>query len=216
MHYPFNLLVSDLEIHPIIDTHLWLPFLFDYTDQIFWTLPIRDTAYMQKWNEEILRLNKKQWWIAWYLEDRSLRLAWTHLVSSGRTYHIWIDIIAAAGVELHSPLDGEIIESSYEEGKANYGWYIVVAYTLMESTFYVLFWHLDPKTSRRVGSVKKGEVFGTIWSAEVNGDWTTHTHMQVFTGKEFETWKSKGYCTLEDMKTIQQICPDPSFLLRYS
>lgn len=193
----------------------WSPFLFNYTDPIFSELPIRDTRYMQEWTETLLENNGKKWGIAGYLEDRSLRLRGTHLINEGRVYHLGVDIIASADTPIYCPLDGEVIESAVEWWKASYGGYLLVKYPLIGEDFHVLYGHLDPNTLHSLWSIIRGESLGNIGSPEVNGDWTTHLHLQAFTGKDIDIWKLKGYCTLLDTQTIHQYCPDPSFLIRY-
>ncbi len=191
------------------------PYFFDYTDPIFWELPIRDIAFMQNWNETTLRDNNAQWGIAWYLEDRSLRLHWTHLLKQWRIYHLGIDVIAQAWTNIFSPLAWEVIESAVELWNAGYGGYVIIRYMIENSGFYVLYGHLDPSSLHDVWPINSGEALWEIGSPDVNGWWTTHLHMQAFTWVDFEEWKMKGYCSMEDMKKIRNICPDPSFLLRY-
>jgi hypothetical protein len=170
---------------------------------------------MQTWNNQVLIKNNKKWWIAWYLEDRSYRLKWTHLINEWRVYHLGIDIIAPAGTTISNPLYGTVVESTVESGKAGYGGYVIIKYTHHWLSFFVLFGHLDPMTLHSVGSIKAWENIGNIWSDKVNGGWTSHLHMQTFTGKDLNIWKMKGYCTLEDIPKMWWICPDPSFLIRY-
>ncbi|MDD2917244.1 MAG: peptidoglycan DD-metalloendopeptidase family protein [Candidatus Gracilibacteria bacterium] len=210
-----NTVYKNLSNSSILIKQMGEPYFFDYTDPIFSELPIRDIAFMQNWNEKTLRENNKQWGIAGYLEDRSLRLRGTHLLEEGRVYHLGIDIIAPTGTNIFSPLAGEVIESAVELGSAGYGGYVIIRYALEDSMFYVLYGHLNPDSLHNIGSINPGEVVGEIGSPDVNGGWTTHLHMQAFTGVDFEEWKMKGYCSLKDMKKIRTICLDPSFLLRY-
>lgn len=201
-------------ISPIL-RDMWDPYFFDYTDKIFAQLPIRDIDFMQSWNEKTLQDHQKKWGIAGYLEDRSLRLRWTHLLDEWRAYHLGIDIIAPAWTDIFSPLAWEIIESTIEWWSASYGWYLIVQYMLDNSIFYVLYGHLDPEFLHTLWPVETGELLSKIGSPDINGWWTTHLHMQVFTWKNFEEWKMKGYCKKEDIPKMQTICPDPSFLLCY-
>lgn len=204
-----------LYIHPLFSTSFQDPFFFYYTDPIFAELPVRDTLFMQKWTENMLKKNGKKWGIAWYLEDRSMRLRGTHLIDEGRVYHLGVDIIAPADTPIYCPLDGEVIESAVEWWRASYGGYLLVRYPAIAEHFSVLYGHLDPHTLHPVWPISSGDELWKIGSPEVNGDWTTHLHMQAFTGKDINIWKSKGYCALSDIPTIHQYCPDPSFLIRY-
>ncbi|MBP9779072.1 peptidoglycan DD-metalloendopeptidase family protein [Candidatus Gracilibacteria bacterium] len=210
-----NILDKNLSNFTPIIQQMGNPHFFDYTDPIFGELPIRDIAFIQNWNEQTLRDNNREWGIAGYLEDRSLRLRGTHLLEEGRIYHLGIDIIAPAGTNIFSPLAGEVIESNIELGSAGYGGYVITRYMIEDSEFYILYGHLDPRSLHSIGPINSGEMVGEIGSPDVNGGWTTHLHMQAFTGLDFEEWKTKGYCSLEDIDKIRNICPDPSFLLRY-
>lgn len=213
--YPYFLLQKNIEIYPILPDDFGNPYFFNYTDPIFAELPIRDISFMQAWNNQALAESGKKWWIAWYLEDRSHRLRWTHLIDEWRVYHLGIDIIAPAGTNIYSPLDGTVVESTIEPGKASYGWYVLIEYIVNWSSFFLLFGHLDPETLHPIGSIRSWESIGNIWSGEVNGGWTSHLHIQAFTWKDFDIWKMKWYCTLEDIPKMWWICPDPSFLIRY-
>lgn len=213
--YPYFLLKSTVELHSFIAHGMWSPHIFDYTDPIFAELPIRDAVYMQQWTMSTLEQSGKKWWIAWYLEDRSLRLRGTHLIDEGRVYHLGVDIIAPADTSIFSPLDGTVVESTIEPWKANYGGYVIVRYSIWREDIYVLYGHLDPKSLAPIWDTFAGQSIGKIWSPEVNGDWTTHLHMQALTEAWLKDWKNKGYCSLADLPTIKNYCPDPSFLMRY-
>ncbi len=207
-----------LKIHPNLTPliqEMGEPYFFDYTDPIFWELPIRDITFMQSWNEKILNDNSRKWGIAWYLEDRTLRLRWTHLLEAWRVFHLGIDIIAPAWTNIFSPLTWEVIESAIELWNAGYGGYVIVRYTIEDYIFYTLYWHLNPDSLHNLWLIDSGEIIWEIGSPNVNGWWTTHLHMQNFTWIDFEKWKMKGYCSLEDLKIINTISPDPSFLLCY-
>lgn len=215
MKYPFNILFSETIPASIVSSKLGDPLIFDYTDTIFWELPVRDMVFMQKWTQDFLEKNEKKWGIAGFLEDRSLRLRWTPMVDEWRIFHLWIDIIAPENTEIFSPFAGEIIESTVEPWKASYWGYVVVRYDINWCIFYVLFGHLDPKSLPALWAVVQWGEVGKIWSPEVNGGWTTHTHMQVLTEEGFKEYKNKGYCRSSDIGTIENYCPNPCFLLRY-
>jgi peptidoglycan LD-endopeptidase LytH len=213
--YPYSLLTSKINISKILPNTLGTPFFFDYTDPIFSELPIRDTVFMQEWTMRVLEKSGKRWGIAGYLEDRSLRLRGTHLIDEWRVYHLGVDIIAPADTPIFSPLDGEVTESTIEPGKANYGGYVVVRYAIEDEDIYILYGHLDPNSLVPAWPIVSGQEIGKIGSSRVNGDWTTHLHMQAITKAGIDTWKSKWYCSHEDLPTIRNYCPDPSFLIRY-
>jgi hypothetical protein len=59
--YPYFLLEKNIEIYPILPDDFGDPYFFDYTDPIFAELPIRDTSFMQTWNNQVLIKNNKKW-----------------------------------------------------------------------------------------------------------------------------------------------------------
>lgn len=173
----------------MISHELGEPLVFDYTDAIFGEMPVRDMDFMQNWTMDFLQKNEKKWWIAGYLEDRSLRLRGTPMIAEWRIFHLGIDIIAAENKEIFSPFDGEIVESTIEPGAASYGGYVVAKYNCHNEIFYVLFGHLDPESLAPIGKISAGNCVGKIGSPQVNGGWTTHTHVQVLTESGFSLWK---------------------------
>ncbi len=214
--YPFLLLSRENFIFPLFwEQSQGNPCIIDYSLPDFSRIDALNQEEVIRHNAEFLSENHAQWWLWWYLENRSHILSGTHILAEWRVYHLGIDVLFPVGTKLHTPLDGEIIEKWYEPGKGNYGWYIIMKYTCNANNFFVLYGHLSERSFLSKEKFHKGEIFAELGSREENGDWFPHLHMQVFTGKDFETWKMKWYCTLEDIPNMRNICPDPTFLIRY-
>ncbi len=214
--YPYSLQKNNLEIFPIFwNQSSWMPVILDYSIPEFQKIDPRNMVDMNHYNQKLLTDNNASWSLGWYLEDRSYILTGTHIKKEWRIFHLGIDILFWAGTNLYSPLDGIVYEKWYEPGDGNYGGYIIIKYSVLGSEFYALYGHLSLSSIIESQFVKRWEIFGKLWESNENGNWFPHLHLQVFTGRDLDIWKSKGYCKLEDIAQIKYFCPDPSFLLRY-
>lgn len=222
MHcYPFLLQSQNRDIFPLLgDQFTGDPHLFDYSSENkkWWEVNVRDIPLMEKLIQDELQENGKNWGIAGYLEDRSRRLAGVkHLMEEKRFYHLGIDIIVPAKTKLFAPMDGVVETSGYEEGSGNYGGYIILKHDVGGQALYSLYGHLDPNTLLTTGTpVHAGQEFGTVGDHDVNGNWTHHIHMQIITEKgKNEGWFSRGYCRLNQIPGMADICPNALFLFKY-
>lgn len=215
--YPYFLWDISRKIAPIFGVEsIWHPCIIDYSLPAFQKLNPRDQGAVEQYNNALMKSTHTKWALGWYLEDRSYILTDTHIKKEGRIYHLGVDIIFHAGTMLYSPLAWIVYERWYEEGDGNYGWYIIIEYpTIWNNSFFVLYGHLSYQSISQKIKIGLGEWFACLGTKEENGNWFEHLHMQVFTGKDIEKWKSKWYCSLNDMKSIKYYCPDPSFLIRY-
>lgn len=214
--YPYNLLWIDRHIYPILwDQYTGNPYIFDFTDSYYRDLPVRDTEYMNEHNMMLLWKSWKTWGIGGYLDDRSPKLVGTHIYDEWRVFHLGIDIMTQGVADIYNPLDWEIFEGGYEAWAWNYGGYVIMKYCIEGIVFYALFGHLDIDTVTQKSFLSQGEKMATLGTPEKNWNWVPHLHLQVFTGKDLDIWKFKWYCTLDDLRNMQYICPHPGFLLRY-
>ena len=216
--YPYSILNDSIKPFPILgEQYYWAPYLFDFIEPYYVNMPVRDVDYMNEHNMKLLKESGKSWGVWWYLDDRSHKLIGTNIYDEWRVFHLGIDLMTQWVSEIYNPLDGEVYEIWYEERVWNYGVYIIMRYSTWEDYFYALFGHMDRRSidSDKILYERWGRL-GTLWRKEQNGNWVPHLHLQVFTGKDFEKWKFKWYCTLEDMRNMQYICPHPGFLLHYN
>lgn len=215
--YLYSLQNNALEIFPIFGNQSsGSPVILDYSIPEFQKVDPRDMEEMNHYNQRLLADNSASWSLGWYLEDRSYILTGTHIQKEWRIFHLGIDILFPAGTSLYNPLDGIIYERWYESGDGNYWGYVIMKYSVFGSEFYALYGHLAVSSiTSETDFVKKWEIFAKLWESTENGNWFPHLHLQVFTGKELDKWKSKGYCKQGDIAQMKYFCPDPSFLLRY-
>jgi len=157
-----------------------------------------------------------KWSVGGYLEDRSLGLQhYPQMALTRRYYHIGIDINFPTHTPIYAPLDAVVVRSEYEEGEGNYGGLAVLRCHENGSTFYLLFGHLERESLPTNGAkVAGGEQIARIGDFHDNGQWYPHLHLQVLTEKAYaEGWVNKGYCTLDEIPTLNQYAPDPTPLL---
>ena len=114
-----------------------------------------------------------------YDEERSIYTAPEFQTPDGRwrTRHMAVDIFAPAGTPVFAPFDGVGRACARTAtGSGDYGGLLV----LRHDGFLTLHGHLDP-ASLAAGEVRAGEEIARLGSAEVNGGWEPHLHLQLFT-----------------------------------
>ncbi len=159
------------------------------------------------------------WGFSGYLEYRESLLGHLpQMAETKRFFHLGLDVMVPIGVKLFAPLNSVIHDIGYEEGKGNYGGYVLLRHELAGENFYSFYGHLAKESLiGEIGQiVAKGEVFAAIGDFHENGDWFPHVHMQVLTKKGLkEGFISKGYCIESALKDIPELCPSPLHLFRY-
>lgn len=214
--YPYSLLSNQLTLNPLFwDQTMGLPAILDYSTTEFECIDPTHQGAIDLYNQTLLDTTQRSWALGWYLEDRSHILTGTHIRAEGRIYHLGVDVLLPAGTILYSPLDGIVYERWYESWDGNYGWYVIIRYTLDGADFFALYGHLSYDSITLEEHIWSGEAFAALGQQDENGNWFEHLHLQVFTGKDLDLWKSRWYCSLSDLPYIREYCPDPSFLLRY-
>jgi len=173
-----------------------------------------DQKELDNWIQNIHAKHGVSWSISGDRENRvDLYRQNKQIVREGRTVHLGLDIIAAAGTPLYSPIDTEVVHVEYEKGTGNYGWLIVLKCKVDETALYLLFGHLAKNKLAPIGTkLRAGQVFGQIGDFHENGNWFHHTHMQILTTRGFkEGWLHKALCTPKDLATIDECCPSPCY-----
>lgn len=154
-----------------------------------------------------------------YLEDReSILSQYEQMRSEKRYFHLGIDICIPAGEPVYTPLDAVVEEVGYEEGgEGNYGGYVVLKHEIKNvEPFYILFGHMSLDSLPKSGeSLRAGDIVARIGDLHENGGWNHHTHIQVITeeGGRRQGYFFKGYCSEENLKFIENICPNPMSII---
>lgn len=120
--------------------------------------------------------------------------------------HIGVDISAAAGSTIYSPLTGTVIYSRHDKfQKGGWGGFVVIEHK--DSPYVFIFGHLSAQGLPRKGTrIKKGAPIAKLGTESENGGWWPHLHLQAVLK---EVWLKEydhidGYLFVE--KTQKKLC----------
>ena len=134
-----------------------------------------------------------------------------------RTIHIGLDLFAEAGTPVLAPLHGVVHAMIDNNRPQDYGPVIILRHTTSDGDeFFTLYGHLSRESLSRVRigeSVDAGHQIATLGTADVNGGWTPHLHLQIITdllglGTEFP-----GVAYPSRRAAFVGLCPDPTLLV---
>ena len=137
-----------------------------------------------------------------------------------RTIHMGIDIGAAEGTPIFSPLAGEIWGAENLLADGDYGGTLILKFRSEEagqsSDFFMLFGHLSRATVARWSAgakVEKGDLLGWLGGKSENGGWNPHLHWQL---SRLEPLKVDlpGAVSRSNHEIAKLVFPDPTELLR--
>ena len=141
-----------------------------------------------------------------------------------RTIHLGLDLFAAAGTAVHSPLPGTVVSVADNNQPCDYGPTVILRHDLGGGAgFHTLYGHLDRATLRHLTpgrDIEAGDIVGWLGSAEVNGGWAPHLHFQAIAldplhddGMEVEDAGNYPGVALQRLRAVwESILPDPSAL----
>lgn len=164
--------------------------------------------------DEIMSAGNTNWAVSRFGEKREklfTQLGFTQMVDEKRFHHLWLDVWADEWTHVASIVEGEVVDSGYEDGEGNYGWYVVIKKEDSEWPLYFFIGHLDPETIPKKGSkLSTGDPIGQLGSMEQNGGYFYHLHLQILTQEGFQNgYQYKGYETEENFQNIEQYVLDP-------
>jgi 4-aminobutyrate aminotransferase-like enzyme/Ser/Thr protein kinase RdoA (MazF antagonist) len=139
-----------------------------------------------------------------------------HPADARRSVHLGVDVFLPAGTPVMAPFDGEVVHAAVEPGRQGYGGLVVLRHRLPDGiVFEALYGHLTPSSARKltVGqTVRRGEVFAALGSADENGGWPPHLHLQMgCPDSAASTWPGIFHPDLED--AARAVFPNPAALL---
>lgn len=217
MYYPFMIYNTGVDHQPVFQNLTGDPFVADfsrYSSLVANTDP-RDQKKFQQLLEKQMSPDYS-WGFSPYLERRDTLLAdCPQMAAEKRFFHLGIDIIVPVDTPLHAPLNAVVAESGYEVGEGNYGGFVCLRHEGRRfEPFFSFYGHLNRDKLPDVGNaVAAGEKFAVIGDFSDNGNWFHHTHVQVITRKGLDAgYLSKGYCTAEDLASMNDLCPSPMSL----
>ena len=174
-----------------------------------------------------------------YAEDRSIYTS-AHFslgeAAKARTFHIGVDLEAAAGTPVLAPLAGKVHSIGWDESELGYGPTVILEHVLRlrlasgecaMACFYTLYGHLsrnsvfDSSGTPRLAKgaeVQKGGLVGEMGSpvGGENGGWWPHVHFQIMTEAGCGGWQGDypGVCRRGDWGAYSELMVDPNVILR--
>ena len=134
-----------------------------------------------------------------------------------RTIHLGLDLFADAGTPVHAPLRGTVHAFADNRAALDYGPVIILRHEMDDDTeFFTLYGHLSRASlgGLTVGrTIERGEQFATLGTPDVNGGWTPHLHLQVFTDLLELGTDVPGVGAASYREAWRSLCPDPNLLV---
>ncbi len=214
LHYPYALYLRHIRHSQLFKNLKNDPFPIDLSDDnpFLGKVNVRDQRGGQIFLEKKMSPNFS-WGLGGYLERRETLLRdFPQMVREKRFYHLGIDILVPWNTILHAPLDAVVRVSGYEDGKGNYGGYMLLEHIHPAfETFYSLYGHLNPDSQAPVATLlKSGDPFARVGDFHQNGNWYYHTHLQIITRQGLAAgFLHKGYCSKNDLASVIDLCPNP-------
>jgi len=214
MYYPYFLYNPQVIHKPVFPELPGEPFLADLspTSPLLAGLDPRDQQAFQRVLEKHMG-DQYFWGVAPFLERRDSLLAdCPQMVAEKRFVHLGLDVIVPLATPVNAPLNASVETSGYEDGEGNYGGFVLLRHeSPFYETFYSFYGHLCKDHLPDAGaSFSAGTPFAEIGDFHENGNWFYHTHIQVITPAGLEQgYMSKGYCSEQDMVTMNALCPSP-------
>jgi len=138
-------------------------------------------------------------------------------LTARRTIHLGLDLFADAGTPVHAPLRGTVHAFADNRATLDYGPVIILRHEIDDGTeFFTLYGHLSRESldGLTVGSViDPGQSFATLGAPDVNGGWTPHLHLQVFTDLLDLGTDVPGVAAPAHRDAWRSFCPDPNLLV---
>lgn len=150
-----------------------------------------------------------------YLEDRELyRRSSVFDIAGGesRSIHLGIDVWTKAEKPIYCPLEGTVHSFKNNIRYGDYGPTIILSHKLGNQVFYTLYGHLSKESLNGLysgKSIEKGSILAYVGDSAINGKWPPHLHFQVITDMNDYDGDYPGVCSKAELKTYQELCPDP-------
>ena len=133
-----------------------------------------------------------------------------------RSVHLGLDLFAAAGTSVRTPVAGRVIDVYATGLPLDYGHAVVLEHQPAPGVrFWTLWGHLGADTlrDRRVGeSLAAGDVVARLGTSAENGGWQPHLHLQVVTYRPRSAGDVIGVGEPSYRAVWSELFPDPSTL----
>ncbi len=149
-----------------------------------------------------------------YFENRSTLWAGSYLSKTGKWLHLGVDCNVRAGTPVNVPRQARVvhIDNDYPE---LHGWGLRVVMKDEPSGLYIIYAHLLPQSSLKVGQVlHEGQIFAVVGAPENNGGWYPHLHIQAMTPSAWQHYRSNlsdldGYGHPSQEQALRKQFPNP-------
>ncbi|RIJ42591.1 peptidoglycan DD-metalloendopeptidase family protein [Pontibacter oryzae] len=195
--------------------------LLDFTSNntLLQNTDLRDTTAFNAALEKMLAQKRATVGIGGYLENRFIYRRSSHfdVSAESRNLHLGVDIWAAAGTEVYSPLDASVHSFQDNDNFGDYGPTIILQHELEGTTFYTLYGHLNREALHGLQQgqlIAKGQKIAEIGPYPENGNWPPHLHFQVIADMGDKYGDFPGVATSADRETYAQLCPNPNLILQ--
>ncbi len=134
-----------------------------------------------------------------------------------RTVHLGVDVFAAPGTEVRSPLPGRVRSVRDNAGRLDYGPTVILEHDTPNGPFWTLYGHLERASVHDLapgGTLAPGEPFARIGPAPENGDWPPHLHLQIVTDLLDADGNVPGVAAPREEAVWASFAPDPDLVLR--
>ena len=137
-------------------------------------------------------------------------------IAPRRTIHFGLDIFAEAGTAVFAPMRGTVHAFADNRAALDYGPVIILRHEIDGAELYSLYGHLSRESldGLAVGQVvERGQRIATLGSADVNGGWTPHLHLQLFTSLLGLGIDVPGVVHAKQRNVWRSVCPDPNLIV---
>lgn len=133
-----------------------------------------------------------------------------------RSIHLGIDLFAAAGTPVHSPLGATVHSLGFNDDLGDYGPTLVLRHDLEGVEFFTLYGHLAYASvaNLRLGQpLAAGTSIAAMGRHHENGGWSPHLHFQLI--RDMGDWEGNypGVAAPSGRQKWLDLCPDPTVLL---
>jgi len=134
-----------------------------------------------------------------------------------RTIHLGIDLFAAPGTPVHTPLDAVVHAVAINTAPLDYGPVIILRHNLdKDLEFFSLYGHLSRESLAKlqVGQrITRGQPFARIGDSRENGGWPPHLHFQLILDLLDLATDFPGVARASQRALWTSLSPDPNLLL---
>jgi murein DD-endopeptidase MepM/ murein hydrolase activator NlpD len=179
-----------------------------------------DDESFNHWIESKLAKNNCRYGVGGYMENRTIYSRSSHFDTADepRRLHLGVDIWAASGTPVYSPLTGTVHSFNDNDNFGDYGPTIILVHDLNGLILYSLYGHLNRESlnglsiGKTIAANQKIANFGTI---DENGHWPPHLHFQLMFDMEGKIGDYPGVCKYSEKEKYLLNIPDPQLILQF-